>query len=514
MAGLPRSGNEADGRVSACVATHRSHGSAFRSGSEARQTETQQGMANRDYTDDTIVRTKRTKTDNDAPAEEMRKKGYVGRARIQSLPCEVLCMILTYLDIFEASRLHSALCDTRTGFGITWPNRLVATRHFIETTDGSKSNIIEGVLPFSNLMKMCARDAGRIARMCRSASVVRVDVAPYIDDQVMEVISSNIAAITTLELHECMNVTGDALRPVMERHGAHLSSLYLEGIRDVSTEHLCGALSRCARLAFALFRHIDAINADVIGAVPANNSIRAINIQHCKGFDDEAMRALAERCPRLSSLILQTRKGVTDKGAGLLSGMQRLEFLSMTGCAPLGEGMAKVLSTTMTITHLSLMDCGVSDDMIALAFNVTSRITRLKLDRNKDITARGVEVVAERCKELSHLSLYGCTAIDDGAIGHLCKVKRLGTLNVRGCHRITDAGMRMFLQGRTEPLSLCVAGCGGIGAGTVDALRQCEMLKSVCLSGVPGIRYNDKATIEASGKTIDCLYDVPWGINV
>ena len=58
------------------------------------------------------------------------------------------------------------------------------------------------------------------------------------------------------------------------------------------------------------------------------------------------------------------------------------------------------------------------------------------------ITENGVKYLTYICQNLTHLNLRGCTKVNDAAMGYISQFSLLEYLDVTGCVHVTDAGMK------------------------------------------------------------------------
>lgn len=116
--------------------------------------------------------------------------------------------------------------------------------------------------------------------------------------------------------------------------------------------------------------------------------------------------------------------------------------LDLRGLASAESALA-LLSTPKfsQATVIAIQFCDTLLDSHLALFPPTLR--ELVLDACHRVTDAGVEIVAERCRELRKLSLYWNNNVSDaGVLKVALFCRRLVDLSFSGCHRITSTGVR------------------------------------------------------------------------
>lgn len=102
--------------------------------------------------------------------------------------------------------------------------------------------------------------------------------------------------------------------------------------------------------------------------------------------------------------------------------------------------LIELLKVKDNITWLNLSDCMLKDDQLEL-LSEFHNLTRLKIQKNRLITDRGLEVLKE-LENLNHLNLYG-TRVSDKAFETLGQIKSLKKLFLWNT-RVTQKGIDAF----------------------------------------------------------------------
>ncbi|KAG0210129.1 hypothetical protein BGX28_009670 [Mortierella sp. GBA30] len=216
-------------------------------------------------------------------------------------------------------------------------------------------------------------------------------------------------------------------------------------------------------------------------------------------------------CPRLSHLNLSYCKNLTDKSFMHLSmyGSKQLVSLNLQRCTTITPEafMALDIEKKMTVQtsclsngasqsfeghpdynpliepcfprlkELYLSDCTFLTDaaIVALAPNVP-RLEVVSLSFCCALTDMAVEALSESCMFIKKLDLSFCgSAVSDASLYQLARFDALvpgqhslEELEIRGCVRVTELGVREILNGCVRLKRLNISSCSGIGTGTLS----------------------------------------------
>jgi F-box/leucine-rich repeat protein 7 len=130
----------------------------------------------------------------------------------------------------------------------------------------------------------------------------------------------------------------------------------------------------------------------------------------------------------------------------------RLQSLSLTRCTSITDAgfQAWAPFNFAKLTHLCLADCTyLSDNAIVALVNAAKNLTHLDLSFCCALTDTSTEVVALGLPRLRELRLAFCgSAVSDGSLGCIAlHLNDLEGLSVRGCVRVTGAGVENVLDG-------------------------------------------------------------------
>ncbi|KAF8936886.1 hypothetical protein BGZ58_003570 [Dissophora ornata] len=223
-------------------------------------------------------------------------------------------------------------------------------------------------------------------------------------------------------------------------------------------------------------------------------------------------------CPLLARLNLSYCKNLTDRSFIHLSlyGSKQLEYLNLQRCTTITseafialdldskqtvhedyvidsngqgisvhEGYSPLLEPCFPrLRELHLSDCTylTDDAIVALAPNMP-RLEVLSLSFCCALTDIAVEALCESCLFLKKLDLSFCgSAVSDASLYQLARFDALEPgrhsledLEIRGCVRVTERGVREVLKGCANLKRLNISNCSGIGSG--------DLATAVCQAG-------------------------------
>ncbi|KAI1205650.1 RNI-like protein [Annulohypoxylon truncatum] len=175
-------------------------------------------------------------------------------------------------------------------------------------------------------------------------------------------------------------------------------------------------------------------------------------------------------CPKLKRLNLSYCKHITDRSMAHMAAhaSSRLESLSLTRCTSITDaGFQSWAPFRFTnLSRLCLADCTyLSDNAIVALVHAAKSLTHLDLSFCCALSDTATEVVALGLPRLKELKMAFCgSAVSDNSLAcvalHLNDLERL---SVRGCVRVTAAGIESVLEG-----------CAGLRWADVSQCRNLE----------------------------------------
>ncbi|KAI0405831.1 hypothetical protein F4802DRAFT_606597 [Xylaria palmicola] len=159
-------------------------------------------------------------------------------------------------------------------------------------------------------------------------------------------------------------------------------------------------------------------------------------------------------CPKLKRLNLSYCKHITDRSMAHMAAhaSQRLQSLSLTRCTSITDAGFQSWAPFrfVNLSHLCLADCTyLTDNAIVSLVNAAKALTHLDLSFCCALSDTATEVVALGLPHLQELKMAFCgSAVSDNSLACIAQhLNDLERLSVRGCVRVTAAGVENVLDG-------------------------------------------------------------------
>ena len=257
-----------------------------------------------------------------------------------------------------------------------------------------------------------------------------------VSDEGLSPVAENCVNLQQVNVSKCPNVSHEALVKIA-RKNPHLSALGMSGTRigDEAFSLICSAMqdSGCGK------------------------AMTSIDISNCRELTDIGVSCMAEVCPSLLKLNMSGLCRVSDVGVrAVCANCWHLQYLNVEDIFLLRDD-AFWFSATY-------------DGRRAANENMLVSLQTINMTDCSNLTDRGLEGLAERCRKLDVLILRGCDKITDLALHHLADSSICTSANTPMCDTI-----------HTLDLSFCT---GITGPGILTLLSSCACLEDLNLSGL------------------------------
>ena len=284
------------------------------------------------------------------------------------------------------------------------------------------------------------------------------------DSAVLGALTTDLPALTHLDMSLCKSVTDDSLRQIAH-YLRNLQELELGGCSNITNRglaYIAWGLKKLRRLNLrSCWQLSDQGIADLAGLRPdtggGSTDLEYLGLQDCQRLSDEALKHIAEGLTKLKSINLSLCLGISDGGLKYLAKMSTLEELNLRSCdnitdvgvSYLAEGGSKVRSLDVAfcdkvgdsalqhisqglfgLRSLSLSACPVSDEGIVKIAGVLAELETLNIGQCRRITDKGLKAVADSLRQLKCIDLYGCTNISRSCVDGLMSLPKMKTLNL------------------------------------------------------------------------------------
>ncbi|XP_052576932.1 dynein regulatory complex subunit 6 [Peromyscus californicus insignis] len=311
-------------------------------------------------------------------------------------------------------------------------------------------------------------------------------------------------------------------------------------------------------------------------AVSHCKNLQELNVSDCQSLTDESMRHISEGCPgvlylnlsnttitnrtmrllpryfhNLQNLSLAYCRKFTDKGLQYLNlgnGCHKLIYLDLSGCTQISvQGFRNIASSCTGIMHLTINDMPtLTDNCVKVLVEKCPRIStvvfigsphlsdcafkalsscnlkKIRFEGNKRITDACFKYIDKNYPGINHIYMVDCKALTDSSLKSMSVLKQLTVLNLTNCVRISDTGLRQFLDGpasvRIRELNL--TNCSLLGDASIVrlsercpnlhylSLRNCEHLTDLaieCISGMLSLVSIDLSGTLISNESLNIL---------
>ncbi|XP_063165430.1 F-box and leucine-rich repeat protein 13 [Candoia aspera] len=234
-------------------------------------------------------------------------------------------------------------------------------------------------------------------------------------------------------------------------------------------------------------------------------NLQQLNVSKCQGLNDELIRHVAEGCsaliylnlshtnisnatlallprsfPNLQFLSIAYCRKFTDKGLQYLGngrGCQKLIYLDISGCLQITvEGFRNIGNSCSGIQCLIINEMPtLSDRCLQALAQKCQRIVSVESDESPHVSDKGLrtlgvcnlakvkiqgsnqvtdlsfKVMSECWPQMKHIRVSYCPKLTDVALKLITPLDHIVILNLSGCIRISDSGIRSLVEGPSGP---------------------------------------------------------------
>ena len=217
----------------------------------------------------------------------------------------------------------------------------------------------------------------------------------------------------------------------------------------------------------------------------ALNAPCELNFTDCYFVKGNHFRQLPSQ---VHTLKLSCCRSLTDSGLLNVSHCFALRHLQLVGCPQLTSAGLRVLSNLSHLQFLDLSGCSKITNECPLGHLRSLKILKVAhCHRISDWT------FLNALAKLELLDLSWCSSFDDESCAHLAGLSELRHLNVRGCYRTTDDGLRSVSGLPLSVLNIC--GCINVSLERVELPATMEDLRAsgcehiTTLDGLAGLTH-------------------------
>uniref|UniRef100_A0A674I7F9 F-box and leucine-rich repeat protein 13 n=2 Tax=Terrapene triunguis TaxID=2587831 RepID=A0A674I7F9_9SAUR len=255
------------------------------------------------------------------------------------------------------------------------------------------------------------------------------------------------------------------------------------------------------------------------------------------------LRLLSRSFSNLQYLSLAYCRKFTDKGLQYLGsgkGCHKLIYLDLSGCIQISvDGFRYIANSCSGIKHLVINDMPTLTDkciqalvekcqqimsvvfldsphLSDVAFKALAecKLVKVRIEGNNRITDLSFKLMSKSCPQIKHIYMADCQKITDVSLKSISPLKYILVLNLADCVRISDAGLRSFLEGSsgTKLRELNLTNCIHVtDASLMKIAQRCHNLaylnmrycESVTDAGIEALgNMTSLISIDISGTTV------------
>ncbi|KAM3346659.1 hypothetical protein ACQJBY_020940 [Aegilops geniculata] len=283
-----------------------------------------------------------------------------------------------------------------------------------------------------------------------------------------------------LDLHE-MKKAGERLISALSlARYRHLKVVNLEFAQDIEDRHFLHLKETGA----ILLEELELLNLNAcqkisdtgIGAATSLcPNLRALSIYWIVGLTDASIEHVVKNCKQIIDLNLSGCKNISDRGIQLVAdNYQGLQKLDITRCIKLtDDALQKVLEKCSALESLNMYALSSFTDKAYTKIGYLANLTFLDLCGAQNLTDDGLSSIS-RCGSLTYLNLSWCVRVTDvGVLAIAQGCRSLELLSLFGILGVTDPCLEALSKSCSNSLTtLDVNGCTGIKRRSRDNLIQ------------------------------------------
>lgn len=313
-------------------------------------------------------------------------------------------------------------------------------------------NIIE--LQINNTNNVTDICIDKISKITKSLQIINLDKCKQITDQSLISLATNCTQLNSLSIKYCSKITDNGLcyitskRKFIYLNIGYCIDITSNGITNLDCELLKFINIECC------YKIMDmAINYILLNA----KLLEEINLGHCDRLSDTAFFNL----PILNLQVFSLRN-VTNISLFTFPMIHTLRCLNLLGCHNINEDhLVYILKNNRKLQELNLKYCNsVTKKTLQTIVEYNLDLKILNIGYCHRITYINIDLFLEKLKQITSISLYGCTYTFFYVSQYNKKIKNnLTSLDMSYCSKLTS-------------YYLC------------DLIKKCNKLKELILNGV------------------------------
>eukprot|EP00210_Caulerpa_lentillifera_P007453 g7123.t1 len=210
--------------------------------------------------------------------------------------------------------------------------------------------------------------------------------------------------------------------------------------------------------------------------------IKKLVLRDQEALCDLWLERIKELLPQLETLSVRYTsptggKDITNEGIRLISKMDRVVHLELSGCQFLTPSRVRDLSHKENLTYLDLSRSNISNRFM-LPIALMKNLEYLDLSENAQLSGVGIQVLTTLTK-LRHLCLKGCKKVSEDELREISNFISLKNLDLRMCPKITGLSFQWFVSSQLTSLDL--SDCTALSDSSLAYIQQLKCLRNLVL---------------------------------
>ncbi|KAL2812797.1 hypothetical protein BDW59DRAFT_36387 [Aspergillus cavernicola] len=305
-----------------------------------------------------------------------------------------------------------------------------------------------------------------------------------------------------IDISNCFHITDEGFNNLINTCGSNIVTWKMKSVWDVTASSILEMASKATGLQevdLSNCRKVsDTLLARIIGWVtpgpykPPDDSGKTGKVPIKPTMQTPTGTVFG--CPELKRLTLSYCKHVTDRSMHHIAShaASRIEAIDLTRCTTITDQGFQFWGNAQftNLRTLCLADCTyLTDNAIVHLTNAAKQLQELDLSFCCALSDTATEVLALQCSQLTYLNMSFCgSAISDPSLRSIgLHLLHLNRLSVRGCVRVTGAGVEAVGDGCTQLEAFDVSQCKNLvpwlESGGIQKYKDKILFDTVAVNG-------------------------------
>ncbi|XP_026582484.1 dynein regulatory complex subunit 6 [Pseudonaja textilis] len=303
-------------------------------------------------------------------------------------------------------------------------------------------------------------DLARCAQVCQTwkAMTQVVSIWSSIDfSEVKDVINDSVAQhilrkwhtnVVQLSLHGCATLHWLAFKCI--GGCVNLQELNVSKYQGLNDKLIRFVAEGCSALLHLDLSHTDISNGTLALLPRCFPNLQFLSIAYCRKFTDKGLHYLGNGrgCHKLLYLDISGCLQITVEGfRNLGNSCSRIRYLTINEMPTFTDRCIQAL--VPKCQWIESVECNESphlSDIGLKAFN-TCQLVKMKIQGSNLVTDLSFKVISKFWPRMNHICVTNCKKITDVAVKLIAPLDNIVILNLSGCPRISDSGIKSFVDG-------------------------------------------------------------------